>query len=334
MTLSCLVGSATVLPLRGVVSSSASLSNGPIQSTCDSTTTCQASTILSNEVDTLITSRGSPTSNSGTSIVLSAGSFTTILVHSSTAPAATSSKFSTEAASGPQSAATVTGTLAWKPSSSAFQSGQSHTSASMPSYTFYQGDGSIAAGWPPPERWISFEDMWARQVQQIRTQCTSPDSEEEISSLRSAISDTGERAAVDPRLILGVVMQESIGCVRVPTTGFCGSPDCANPGVMQSHMGTGTCNIDGVLTEPCPDATIRQMIFDGTMGTADYNLARLINENAQFPLAQAYWRAARQYNHGRGPTDGSAMINLSDHSYYVSNLANRMCGWVGFWPPP
>lgn len=62
-------------------------------------------------------------------------------------------------------------------------------------------------------------------------------------------------------------MQESKGCVRVHATT---SPGAAihNPGLMQTHNGKGSCN-NGQPQNPCPNSMIKQMVKDGTAGTAD-----------------------------------------------------------------
>lgn len=324
LTLSCLAAAqSTVMSLYGSTTGAVSyLPTGAF------TLSCQAPSLSSKYATS--SQYTSPLNSRTTTTSLSTSSTGTVVTRSTTVTGTSGTGSVVDTI--PRTGATVTGPLAWVSTTGPSSSQYSAQSTMVPAYTFYEGDGSTAAGWPSKDRWVNFDEMWSRQVGQIRTQCTSPNTEDETASLRDAILDVAARSAVDPRLILGVMMQESIGCVRVQTTSFCGTDQCRNPGVMQSHAGPGTCNINGVLTQPCPDGTIRRMIYDGTMGTEDYNLARLINENGRFPVAQAYWRAARQYNRGRGSIDGSATVNLSDGSFYVSNLANRMCGWVGFWP--
>ena len=50
-----------------------------------------------------------------------------------------------------------------------------------------------------------------------------------------------DATGVDHRFILAVIMQESGGCVRAPTTNY----GVRNPGLMQDHNGSGTCNENG-----------------------------------------------------------------------------------------
>jgi hypothetical protein len=87
------------------------------------------------------------------------------------------------------------------------------------------------------------------------------DTEDEIQELQDAINQVAQETMVDHRFILAIVMQESNGCVRVHDTGN----GVTNPGLMQSHDGTGSCNTGGVVQTPCPDSEIVQMIEDGSM---------------------------------------------------------------------
>jgi hypothetical protein len=92
------------------------------------------------------------------------------------------------------------------------------------------------------------------------------------------------------------LMQESEGCVRVPTT----NNGVVNPGLMQSHDGSGTCS--GV--HPCPQSEITQMITNGTAGTSSGDgLQQLISQAESYlsvTTAQAFYAAAHLYNSGSG----------------------------------
>ena len=124
------------------------------------------------------------------------------------------------------------------------------------------------------------------------------------------------------------MIQESKGCVRVITT-FGSVP---NPGLMQSHDGNNTCNVDGVVTIPCPEEEIYGMIEDGAGGTESVDgLAGLLDITAEMEgdgeLSQVYYRAARMYNSGSIAAD----LNLGDGGSThcnVSDIANRLTGWV------
>src|ERR1700709_2771159 len=89
-------------------------------------------------------------------------------------------------------------------------------------------------------------------------------SDDEISAMSDSIQSVAKSTGVDARFILAIVMQESNGCVRAPTTNY----GVVNPGLMQSHDGTGSCN-NGAVQNPCPADQITQMIKDGTAGTSE-----------------------------------------------------------------
>lgn len=128
---------------------------------------------------------------------------------------------------------------------------------------------------------------------------------------------------VDHRLILAVIMQESHGCVRVNTSNF----GVRNPGLMQDHNGAATCNDNNFVQNPCPSATIYQMISEGTAGTNDGDgLANCINESGRNDVS-AYYRAARIYNSGSIFSTGNLQDGFATHCY-SSDIANRLTGWV------
>lgn len=190
------------------------------------------------------------------------------------------------------------------------------------------GDGSVAAGWPDMEDWVSYDVLWSTSApgtgctwaQQDGTwYSTSENSAEENSALSDSIHQVAAAASVDPRFILATALQESSGCVRVMTT--YGPPD--NPGVMQSYNGTGTC----VGRNPCPPEMIRQMIQDGVQGDETYSAAGALNIAIDIHhtyQAQAYYLAARIYNGGNSFVN---LAELTDARPYASYIANRLAGF-------
>ncbi|KAL8832255.1 MAG: hypothetical protein Q9191_000387 [Dirinaria sp. TL-2023a] len=200
-------------------------------------------------------------------------------------------------------------------------------------YKMYTGDGSESAGWPSLKDWVSYGDMWKASSEYMKTSCSQfnvpNDSEEEISHIKSAIAAVARASKVDHRFILAIIMQESKGCVRVHTTRY----SHANPGLMQSHEGEGTCNDDKTkkVSNPCPQKTIEKMVSEGTAGTASGSgLAKLLNK-AGGHNAQTYYRAARLYNSGDDALQQSGSKDLekgiATHCY-ASDVANRLTGWV------
>ena len=132
-------------------------------------------------------------------------------------------------------------------------------------YTLYTGDGS---SWPPTSSWQSFSTMFDANTAIMSQSCTQwsqdNDSSQETDDIRQAIEDAASATHLDHRFILAIMMQESNGCVRVPTTGN----GVTNPGLMQDHDGDGTCWNNGVGTNPCPSDEISLMISEGAAGTA------------------------------------------------------------------
>lgn len=145
-------------------------------------------------------------------------------------------------------------------------------------------------------------------------------SEEELSYLSSSIQSVATSSGVDARFILAIVLQESNGCVRVGTT----DNGVSNPGLMQSHSGTGSCG--DRKQSPCPESEILQMIKDGTEGTSSGGgLKQCLAKNGG-KGATAYYRAARCYNSGSVAPSGNLGQGGSTHCY-VSDVANRLLGW-------
>ncbi|KAI1333123.1 putative muramidase [Xylariaceae sp. FL0255] len=196
------------------------------------------------------------------------------------------------------------------------------------SYTYYSGDGSDAAGWPDMSDWASFDELWSTNVVLMQEGCGNNgwganDSDDEVAGIQSAIQSVAASTGVDERFILAIVMQESVGCVRVPTT----DNGVVNPGLMQSHDGSGTCA--GV--DPCPDSEITQMIEDGTAGTSSGNgLQQTLatgTSDVGSTNAQAYYIAARLYNSGSVDTS-NLDDGLGSTPCYASDVANRLTGWA------
>ncbi|KAL7782666.1 hypothetical protein V8C37DRAFT_413868 [Trichoderma ceciliae] len=195
-------------------------------------------------------------------------------------------------------------------------------------YTFYQGDGSTASGWPSQDAWGSWDDLWNANVPLMQQSCVwngwvGDDSSTEIQDIANAIQESAKSTGVDQRFILAIMMQESKGCVRVPTT----NNGVTNPGLMQSHNGAGTCfNIN-----PCPSSTINLMINDGVSGTTDGpGLQQLLSQaesHVNNDGSQAYYATSRLYN--SGSIDYSNLDDgLGSTACYASDVANRLQGWT------
>ncbi|KAJ9133260.1 Glycoside hydrolase [Pleurostoma richardsiae] len=197
------------------------------------------------------------------------------------------------------------------------------------SYTMYWGSGGSWDGWPTRSQWVSFENMFNNNKNFMFSSCSQwgvdNDSGPEVGAIWDSIQEVGAETGVDHRFILAVILQESGGCVRAPTSNY----GVRNPGLMQDHDGDATCNSDitGVVQNPCPTATVEQMIREGTAGTnSGDGLANCINQAGWSDDADFY-RAARIYNSGSVDSSGRLEAGIATHCY-ASDIANRLTGWV------
>lgn len=244
---------------------------------------------------------------------------TTTFATSTSAAASTTSAPAPSAYSAPAPTST---------SSGGSSSGSGSGSGLGDTYTVYTGDGSTGAGWPSESDWTNFDAMWTANLDYISISCeqfgVADNSDSESADLKSAIQDVASSTGVDARFILAVVMQESKGCVRAPTTAY----SHANPGLMQSHEGEGSCNgADGNVQNPCPQDEITQQIEDGTAGTsAGDGLKQLLGQTGASDVSK-YYKAARMYNSGSIDPSGDLGKGVATHCY-ASDIANRLTGWV------
>ncbi|KAL2026982.1 hypothetical protein VTO58DRAFT_111073 [Aureobasidium pullulans] len=225
-------------------------------------------------------------------------------------------------------AKTSTVATAAAPSTKTSTSAATSTVVASSSYKMYSGNGTVAAGWPAQNQWIDFDTMFTANIPIMKQSCGNNgwganDSDDEIAAIKAAIKKVSASSGVDARFILAIVMQESNGCVRVVTTSW----SVQNPGLMQDHAGTGTCNSGGVIQDPCPSSEIEQMIVDGTTGTTSGDgLVQCLSQAAASDVSQ-YYRAARIYNGGysgfRADDLGTGCCTLC----YASDVANRLTGW-------
>jgi hypothetical protein len=165
------------------------------------------------------------------------------------------------------------------------------------------------------------------QIQQSCSTYSQPaPTTEEIRDLYNAIQQVAVATKVDHRFILAIIMQESSGCPRAATST---SPSgVKNPGLMQDHNGTNSCNHDGKVQTPCPASTIEAMVNDGTAGTdGGDGLAGIINQIGGGSNVQVYYEAARYYNAGFLDKSGDLGAPGATRCY-ASDIANRLIGWT------
>ncbi|TVY18105.1 LysM domain-containing protein [Lachnellula arida] len=194
-------------------------------------------------------------------------------------------------------------------------------------YVVYGGTGDISSGWPGSSDWLSFDTLFTANTDNIQNSCAQwnvPNpSSDEISDIKSAITSVASSTGVDSRFILAIIIQESNGCVRAPTTNY----GVSNPGLMQSHAGTGTCH-DPSVQNPCPQSEITQMIQDGAGGTASGDGLKQCIASSGATDDSKYFKAARIYNSGSIASGGNLGAGIATHCY-ASDLANRLTGWTG-----
>ncbi|KAG6182811.1 hypothetical protein E4U36_003107 [Claviceps purpurea] len=186
----------------------------------------------------------------------------------------------------------------------------------------FSGTGDHSQGWPSKSEWVDFESMWSNNLEDtIRKSCASfqqeNNSEQESAAVKKAIQSVSKSSGIDSRFILAVLMQESGGCVRAPTTNY----GVTNPGLMQSHNGDNSC----FNVKPCPEEKILGMVKDGALGTSSGDglqqlLAKAGHDDSKF------YKAARMYNSGSIASTGILQDGIATHCY-ASDIANRLLGW-------
>ncbi|KAL4866510.1 hypothetical protein BDV12DRAFT_210436 [Aspergillus spectabilis] len=182
---------------------------------------------------------------------------------------------------------------------------------------YYYCFGGPAANFPPFQNWMGFTEMFELNQE---TSMALVESGPIQGAIWDAIVSVSAAAKVDPRLVLAVVMQESSGNVYVG----CTNNGVQNCGLMQAYIGS-------VSFDPSdPDGSIRQMIVDGTQGTAAGGglVQWFNNDNVGADTG------GNPYNVLRGYNSGSINFNDLDDpqdatASYVSDVANRLQGWNG-----
>lgn len=89
-------------------------------------------------------------------------------------------------------------------------------------YKFYTGNGNVKS-WPNQDMWGSWDALWNTNANVMKNSCGwngwgANNSPKEISDIKWAIDKISGETGVDKRFILVIIMQESKGCVRAPTT--------------------------------------------------------------------------------------------------------------------
>jgi len=183
---------------------------------------------------------------------------------------------------------------------------------------------------------MAFDDLWEHNQANMALNCDN--SADETSEIKSAIQSVSSSSGVPANYIFAVVMQESHGCVRVPSTSS--AQGVGNPGLMQSHSGQGTCNTNNNPITPCPASTITKMISDGVDGT-EYvganggpGLKELISQAESkngCTGVESLYTALRLYNSGQNsylPGSTNLLQASVGTATYPADVANRLMGWI------
>jgi hypothetical protein len=143
-------------------------------------------------------------------------------------------------------------------------------------------------------------------------------SDAETQAIKDSIESESEGSGVPREFILAVMMQESRGCVRAPTS----ESDAHNPGLMQG-AGTASCHPlgEGAIS-PCPTNTIHDMIHEGTSGGLRTSLKESLDAFSGITDDSKYYKAARRYNSGSQVTNPN--LGHSATACYASDIANRL----------
>ncbi|KXT06668.1 hypothetical protein AC578_8591 [Pseudocercospora eumusae] len=278
----------------------------------DSTISASPSTVSLSTFLTVTVTAGSASTTSASTSPLS----------SSAPPAAAPETTSLSSSSAPAYAAS---------SSAAAPSATSSLSSDSVQYTEYLGTGEPDEGWPIESSWLSLDQLFEINKNLMSTSCkqwnVADNSAAEISDIKSSIETVSKSSSVDARFILAIILQESNGCVRAPTTTY----SVSNPGLMQSYQGTGTCNPGTAAApqpvDPCPASEITQMIKDGIDGTGEgtTSLTAALAKAGTSDVSK-YYKAARIYNSGSVDVSGLLQDGVATHCY-SSDVANRLLGW-------
>lgn len=207
--------------------------------------------------------------------------------------------------------AKVTGANAWKPGE------EEKGSKAIDAYSCYPKNGPANAdGFAPKSTWCTFSSMWETNQKLLKPACSynkwgADNTDAQNNMIKEAIMTVAKDSLVDPRVILATIMQESKGCLVVPTT----NNGKRNPGLMQSDNGV---EFRG------QNSNILQMVRDGTQGTSSgKGLVQLINQYGDV------FSASRTYNSGE-PNFNKNNLNAAYGSTtsYVNDIANRLTGWA------
>lgn len=171
--------------------------------------------------------------------------------------------------------------------------------------------------------WKTFDELWEGYKPMLGQNCDTAfkvpnNTPEDTENIRKALLSQSKVGGVPSTFALALMMQESLGCVHVPTT----ANAVQNPGLFQAHDGNGTC----YQKATCSADEITQMAHDGICGTVSGPGLEQLGKMAGSSGAETWYRAARLYNSGvnvplENLNDGGTATNC-----YCMDIANRVVG--------
>ncbi|KAJ4423631.1 hypothetical protein N0V82_001654 [Gnomoniopsis sp. IMI 355080] len=167
-----------------------------------------------------------------------------------------------------------------------------------------------AWNFPRQSEWKPFDELFNCNTASMRS---VGDNEQDIVNIRAAILQVAGNTGIDSRVILAIIMQESHGRVNVQN-----AVDGQNtPGLMQAagcpnHAGEAVVSREAVI----------EMVQCGSDHFKNVDGGASLDENT-------IYYALRSYNSGvNGVNRGDLSSGGSGTSSYVSDVANRLKGWV------
>lgn len=181
-----------------------------------------------------------------------------------------------------------------------------------------QGTPGSARTFPTKDKWLSFESMWALNLNNIKAGVDKD-------ALRAAILCTAYSTKVDARIIFAIIINETNGDGTKCNTWapeHCGVMQAA-PG---SHPVSGSFSImdsvhEGVLGVPAGGAGLAYLLEKAATEPTGW-FSQTMNPDGSDngnPFS-----VARQYTSGSIPNHP----NLNEPDTYVLDLANRLVGWA------
>ncbi|KAK2615742.1 hypothetical protein N8I77_002474 [Diaporthe amygdali] len=191
------------------------------------------------------------------------------------------------------------------------QSALPFTSDARPASNFYSGPWS---SFPAMNTWVGFDSMFNSNKPSM---LAAGSTQQDVDRIYTAITGVASSSGIDPRVLLGIMMEESHGGVGVVTTW--NADGQATGGLMQA---SGCHGFDG--QNNLAQADITYMVDCGTQHYKR-NLVDWGGQNAP----QSIYPALREYNSGSViPSDLSLAPNGAGNFAYVSQVAQRFVGWV------